>query len=258
MRIKFLQKALMSLAATMLALPVMADIDFPVRRMSRTDVPLGRGQCDIRVAIDNEADVRLQGDHVFIRTIQGREGRDAGSECNVPLPRGSVDGFNFQMIDGRGEVALLSQPDQRFGSGVIVRIRDEQGGEGRYHFRVSWNDRGGDFTSNQPPYGQPPYGRGRGYGRGGRWGSGSTQGLRFSQQDAMNLCSDTVQNNIARDYRYNNVQILNIYPDSRSGASDWIVGDATGRRGFFSQDFTFNCRFNYMNGTVDSLDVRRR
>jgi hypothetical protein len=236
-------------AAATIAVPARADIEFQVRRMTRTDVPLGVGQCDIRVMIDNEADVSVQGDRVYIRTLQGREGRDAGSECNMPLPRGFMDGFNFQMMDGRGDMTLISEPTSRFGSGAVVRIRDNQGGEDRYHFRISWNDRGAT-TSNSPN--RP----GRGWGRGGRWGN--TQGLRFSEQDAVGLCNDTVQDSISRDYRYNNVQILNSYPDNRSGVNEWITGEAVARRGFFSQDFTFACRVNYNRGTVTSLDIRRR
>jgi hypothetical protein len=247
------------LAAAAFALPALADVQFQVRRMTRQDVPLGMGQCDIRLMIDNEAEVSLRSDRVYIRTLQGREGRDAGSECNVPLPRGYIEGFNFQVMDGRGDLALLSQPSTRGGDGAVVRIRDEQGGEGRYHFRVSWTDRG-STTSNDPyyndRYGQPPYGRGRGWGRGGRWGA--TQGLRFDVNEAMNLCSDAVQQRITRDYRYPDVQVLNVRPDGQASTNSWIVGDAVARRGFFNEDFSFACRFNFNNGVVQTLDVRRR
>jgi hypothetical protein len=256
------QKALVAAGAMILALPLMADVDFQVRRMARQDVPVGMGQCDIRLIIDNEAEVSLQSDRVYIRTIQGREGRDAGSECNMPMPRGFIEGFRFQKMDGRGDMALLSQPSSRGGSVVVARIRDNDGGESRYHFRVTWTDRGYS-TSNDPyyndrygRYGQPPYGRGRGYGRGGRWGN--TQGLRNDVNEAISLCSAAAQNRIARDYRYPDVQVLNVRPDNNGTYDEWIVGDAVARRGFYNQDFTFACRFNYNNGTVQNLDIRRR
>ena len=37
------------------AMPLLADTEFRVGRMTRGDVPLGKGQCDIRVQIDKEA-----------------------------------------------------------------------------------------------------------------------------------------------------------------------------------------------------------
>jgi len=246
-----------------LAVPVLADTQFQVRTMARQDVPIGTGQCDIRLMIDNEADVVVQGNTVQIHLLSGREGRDAGSECNVPLPTRGVEGFNFQVIDRRGDVALLSAPSPRTGSSAVIRIRDSQGGEGRYHFRLSWIDRG--YTTNDR-YGFPgSYPPGGGYGRGGRWGTNQgqgrwdgPQGLRFSTSDAINMCSDAVRDNLSRDYRYNNAEVLNPRPDNLSGLNNLIIGDAIGRRGYFNQQFTFTCRVDYANGSIQSLDVRRR
>jgi hypothetical protein len=116
-----------------------ADTQFRIRQMTRNDVPLGKGQCDIRLQIDGEAEVSVRGDMVYIRTISGRDGRDDGSECNQPLPPRNVDGFNFEVKDSRGDIRLLSDPSRRSDGQAIVRIRDSAGGEGRYHFRISWN-----------------------------------------------------------------------------------------------------------------------
>src|SRR6516225_8803276 len=121
------------------AVPALADTQFRVRKMMRNDVPLGKGQCDIRLQIDNEAEVTLRGDIVSIRTLAGRDGRDDGSECNEPLPFGDVPGFNFDVRDSRGEIRLMAEPSRRTGGAAVVRIRDTAGGEGRYHFRISWN-----------------------------------------------------------------------------------------------------------------------
>jgi len=54
--------------------------------MTRNDVPFGKGQCDIRLQVDDEVEVTLRGDTVFIRTISGRDAFDDGSECNEPVP----------------------------------------------------------------------------------------------------------------------------------------------------------------------------
>src|SRR5712692_9695765 len=97
----------------LIAAPLLADTQFTVRRMSRNDVPLGKGQCDIRLQVDNEVEVSVRGESVFIRTLSGRDARDDGSECNEPLPRDPRN-FNYE-------------------------VRDSQGGEGRYHFRLTWD-----------------------------------------------------------------------------------------------------------------------
>jgi hypothetical protein len=120
------------------ALPAAADTQFRVRRMMRNDVPMGKGQCDIRLQVDNEVEVAVRGDVVSVRTIAGRDARDDGSECNEPMPAGNVQGFNFEVRDSRGDIRLLDEPSRRSGGAAVVRIRDGAGGEGRYHFRISW------------------------------------------------------------------------------------------------------------------------
>jgi hypothetical protein len=127
------------------ALPALAGMRFQVRRMTRDDVPLGKGQCDIRLQVDNEVEVSVRGDLVAIRTISGRDARDDGSECNAPLPDRDIVGFNFQVVDSRNEIRLLAEPSRRNGFAAIVRIRDSSGGEGRYHFRLSWAITGSDY-----------------------------------------------------------------------------------------------------------------
>jgi hypothetical protein len=135
----FCRIGVLALLTTMAAaVPALADTQFRVRRMMRNDVPPGKGQCDIRLQVDQEAEVSVRGETVSIRTIAGRDPRDDGSECNAPLPPGDVAGFNFEVMDRRGEIRLLSEPSRRSGGAAVVLIRDSAGGEGRYHFRLSW------------------------------------------------------------------------------------------------------------------------
>ncbi|HLH18031.1 MAG TPA: hypothetical protein VKX45_12460 [Bryobacteraceae bacterium] len=138
------------LAFFLLAAPSFADTRFQVRRMTRGDVPLGRGQCDIRLQVDNEAEVTVRGDMVFVRTLAGRDPWDDGSECNAPLPDHEVSGFRFEVKDGRGQIRLLEEPSRRNGYGAAVAIRDPEGGVGRYHFRLSWDMRAADFRGEEP------------------------------------------------------------------------------------------------------------
>jgi len=157
-----------ALLALLAALPAWGDTQFRARKMTRNDVPLGKGQCDIRLQIDNETEVTVRGDLVSLRTISGRDGRDDGSECNEPLPNGPADNFNFEVVDSRGEIRLIAEPSRRTDFQAVVRIRDSAGGEGRYHFRLSWRITGGGISSggrfDEP--GRGPFGD-RGDRRGG-------------------------------------------------------------------------------------------
>jgi hypothetical protein len=139
------------------ALPALADTRFQARRMNRDDVPLGKGQCDIRLQVDNEVEVSVRGDMVFVRTISGQDARDDGSECNSPLPNRDIAGFNFEVKDSRNEIRLLAEPSRRNDFAAIVRIRDGSGGFGRYHFRLTWAMTGTDYRRDPTPgFDRPP------------------------------------------------------------------------------------------------------
>lgn len=142
-------------SACLAALPALADSRFQARRMTRGDVPFGKGQCDIRVRVDGEVEVSVRGDTVEVRNFRGRGATDAGSECNEPLPRNPRD-FRFDVRDSRGDIRLLTEPSPRSGGAAVVRIRDSEGGTGRYHFRLSW-----DITARD----RPPDNRDRDYRR---------------------------------------------------------------------------------------------
>ncbi len=105
-------RAGMALLALCAALPALADTQFRIRRMTRNDVPPGKGQCDIRLQVDNEVEVSVRRDMVMIRTLSGHDPRDDGSECNAPLPDRNLEGFNFQVIDSRNEIRLVAEPSR--------------------------------------------------------------------------------------------------------------------------------------------------
>jgi len=138
------------------ALPALADTRFQIRRMTRDDVPLGKGQCDIRLQVDNEVEVQLRGDSLTIRTVAGQGARDDGSECNAPLPSRDIEAFNYEVRESRNEIRLLAEPSRRNDFTAIVRIRDSSGGFGRYHFRLTWAMTGSDY---RPGSGAPAGGR---------------------------------------------------------------------------------------------------
>lgn len=224
--------------------PAMADTQFQARKMTRGDVPLGKGQCDIRLRVDNEAEISVRGDMVYVRTISGRDARDDGSECNEPLPGRDMEGFNFEVLDRRNDIVLLAEPSRRNGFRAVVRIRDSEGGEGRYHFRLSWRIIGGGYP--------PDFGRGSDSGtiERRRGGSGAAA--------AMDACRDAVSDRITGEYRVDDVDILNARVDNGPGRNDMIVGEAVGRRGRAAANFVFACRVDLNSGRVRTVDVRRR
>lgn len=154
--INFSRSGLALLALTLFtALPAAANTQFRVRKMTRDDVPLGKGQCDIRLQVDDQIEVAVHRDMVSIRTLSGQEARDDGSECNVPLPDRDLRDFNFQVVERRNEIRLMEEPSRRNDFTATVAIRDSSGGFGRYHFRLSWAvTAAGDFPrrdGDRPP-----------------------------------------------------------------------------------------------------------
>jgi hypothetical protein len=138
-------------------LPAIADTQFRARRMTRNDVPIGRGQCDIRLQVDNEVEVSVRGDNVVIHNIAGRDAYDDGNtECNAPLPDYPPAHFNFEVKEQRGDIRLVEEPSRRNGFAAVVRIRDSSGGQGRYHFRLSWDMRAAEPRSDDRPHPGPP------------------------------------------------------------------------------------------------------
>jgi hypothetical protein len=223
-----------------MALSARADTQFRAGRMTRDDVPFGKGQCDIRLQIDNESEIRVRGDMVSVRTLSGREGRDDGSQCNEPMPGPGLQGFNFEVLESRGKIVLLSPPSRQNDYTAVVRIRDSDGGMGRYLFRLSWRIDSSEHDRS-------------GYDR-----RDSRAPNPFGMNQAVQICQEAVVNRIADQYRYVDVNVRNIRADDNSGRRDYLVGEATARRGYRPADFTFVCAVDFSSGRVRSVDVRRR
>jgi hypothetical protein len=125
------------LCSLLLLLPAYADIHFTARPMAG-EAPRGKGQCNIRLLVDDAVEVSIRGDRVDVRTISGGDARDNESECSAPLPDRDFDGFQFSVKEKRNEMRLTEPPSRRNGYRAIVFIRDSAQGEGRYDFRISW------------------------------------------------------------------------------------------------------------------------
>jgi len=140
-------------AALLWSIPACADSRFRITIVPRPELPPGKGQCDIRLSVDNEVQVTLRRDQVMVRTVSGEDARDDGSDCNTPLPASDMQNFTVQPLDSRSEIHVLQRPSARDDYALVVRILDSAAGFGRYHFRVSW-----DASPNSTaPDGPPPF-----------------------------------------------------------------------------------------------------
>ena len=127
------------------------DIQLHARQMPGWDARAREGRCEIRVWVDNQAEVRMRGDAIFVHTLVGSKGRDEGSECSQPMPYNSVRDFQIRQTAGRNRVTLAQEPGRLNNYTAMVSIDDPQGGGDNYAFEVSWRAEA-DVTSAPAPF----------------------------------------------------------------------------------------------------------
>src|SRR3954453_12123131 len=96
------------------------------------------GRCQIRLWVDDRAEVRLRGDRIWVTTLQGAKGRDEGSECSQALPFNAVRDFQVRQISGRSRVATAQDPSKANNYTAMFSVEDRQGGGDNYEFEVTW------------------------------------------------------------------------------------------------------------------------
>jgi len=116
-----------------------SEMQLRVRQLPGWDVRAREGRCDVRVWVDNRAEVRLRGDAVFVRTLEGSKGRDEGSQCSQPLPFNNVRDFQLRQTGGRSRITLTQEPSRSNNYTAMVGIDDTQGGGDTYSFEVTWH-----------------------------------------------------------------------------------------------------------------------
>jgi hypothetical protein len=114
------------------------DLQFRARQLPGWDASAREGRCEIRVWVDNRAEVRMRGDQIFVHTLEGSKSRDEGSECSQPLPYNSVSNFQIRQVAGRSRVNLTQEPGRMNNYTALVSIEDLQGGGDNYAFEVTW------------------------------------------------------------------------------------------------------------------------
>jgi hypothetical protein len=213
-----------------------------------------RGKCTIEVVVDGTAEVEIRGDQGSIRNLAGRPAEWRRFECNAPLPRNPA-GFRFAGVDGRGRQDLIRDP--RDGGAAVVRIEDSQGGAEGYTFDLFWG--GGD---NRGPGGPGAFPGAGGGGGGDRFPGRDRPSRRFTTEQAVNVCQDSVRRQAGEGDRFRGrrVEFLNTRIDDNPGRNDWVVGVIDVFRGRNNWDgrYRFSCSVNFDTGQVRSVEIDSR
>ncbi len=117
---------------------VPATPEFRARPSKQLDSASKKGRFDLRLLVDGEIDVFLQGSSIRYDVHNGRAPRDEGSEYSQAVPRATFRKFLLNKKDGRGKVVLLEEPTGDNQYTAKLKISDRKGGDDHYHVRVEW------------------------------------------------------------------------------------------------------------------------
>jgi len=209
-----------------------------------------RGKCTIEVVVDITAEVEVRGDTATLRTIAGQPAQWRRFQCNSVMPPDPVN-FRFSGIDGRGRQNLVRQPGR--GAGAVVRLEDPQGGSEGYTFDIEWGGGGGGFAPGPPPISREDDRR-----DGDRRDRDFRDRPRFTAEQAVRVCQDSVANQARDRFRDSRVNFTRIAMDDNPGRNDWVVGMVEVQRRRGPSDFyRFSCSVNFDTGVVRSASIDR-
>jgi hypothetical protein len=218
----------------------------------RQAVITGRGgspKCTIEVEVDAVADVEIRGNTGRLHTLAGSHSIWRRFECNEPMPANPVN-FRFRGIDGRGRQTLIGDP--RSGGAAVVRIEDPKAGREGYTFDLEWGGEASPYGGGPGGFGYPsapPPGDDRDRDR-RRDGD-----RRFTSSDAIHECGEAAEGQLRRN-GYSETKILNANVDDQPGHNDWIYGTLSGRRGPYSENFSFACPVDLEGQRVGAVNVK--
>jgi hypothetical protein len=96
------------------------------------------GWLEFEARIDEDLVLRIHRDEIYAETLRGRPLRDERFRFSQPLPSADLRDFDLERRDGRGDVELLERPNPNNDYTAVVRVRDRDGGDDRYRFRLRW------------------------------------------------------------------------------------------------------------------------
>jgi hypothetical protein len=141
-------------AALLFSSVAFAQVDVQIRfgQQPGWDPRAREGRCEVHVWVDHHAELRIRGDGIFVRTLEGAKSYDEGSRCSQPLPYNSIGDFQIRQIAGRNRVDLVQRPNRMNNFTALVSINDDQGGGDHYAFEVTWRSEGGDGPNAPAPF----------------------------------------------------------------------------------------------------------
>jgi hypothetical protein len=126
------------------------EIQLRVRQQPGWDPRAREGRCEVRVWVDHLAELRMRGDGIFVRTVEGARSYDEGSACSQPIPYNSIRDFQVRQVAGRNRVNLVQEPNRMNNYTALFSINDEQGGGDHYAFEVTWRLEGDGRNAPAP------------------------------------------------------------------------------------------------------------
>ena len=119
--------------STLRTLPVLTGLFALTATTAAADQPLftfaGR--------VDREVYIVLRGNEISTQGVDANRPYRARVNNAVPRGRGAVD---VRVEQGRGNVAVIEQPNARNGYQAVVRIQDPRGGDDDYRLTAIWRD----------------------------------------------------------------------------------------------------------------------
>jgi hypothetical protein len=225
-----------------------------------------RGKCTVEVTVDGGAQVEIRGNSATLRDTKGGSPQWRRFECTGPLPSNPAN-FRFAGVDGRGQQVLARDPRNNGGT-AVVQIQDTQGGAEGYTFDLFWGNEPavtGGFQGNRGPDNRSGSANDRGFGndrvdrdRGfeNQRDGGFRRDRRMTEQEAFDVCRNSVRDQAATRFRNANIDIRNITADNNPGRQDWILGDVAVLRRFGRQNiYHFTCSVNFDTGVVRSAHI---
>lgn len=97
-----------------------------------------KGQFDLKLRIDQEVNIEVQGARIRYTVVRGREPSDMGSEYSQEIPPAIFRKFEVKKEDGQGNVLILEKPSGENDFTLRLRFLDPKGGDDRYHARIKW------------------------------------------------------------------------------------------------------------------------
>jgi hypothetical protein len=197
-----------------------------------------RGKCTIEDVVDGAAEVEVRGGNAILRNLAGQPAQWRRFECTGGGIPGNPPNFRFIGVDGRGSQELVRGPQN--GGAAVVRIQDPQGGSEGYTFDLTWGDDRGPSPQ----------------GRGGFDDGRERRGERFTTEQAVRVCQETVTRQASDRFHTGNISFRKTALDDNPGRQDWVTGLLDIRRGYDRDEtYRFSCSVNFETGLVRSAQI---